>query len=132
MFLALMTVAAMPAFDCRVVRVHDGDGPLWCATGQKVRIAGVQAPDFESAEPCRVGKPSYVCSNERARRSQQIVERITLGRTMRCQPADRSWSRVVARCTLPDGRSLSCAVIAAGAAVRWDSYWRRYRMNECR
>ena len=24
------------------------------------------------------------------------------------------------------------AVLAAGAAVRWDSYWRRYRMGDCR
>lgn len=56
---------------------------------------------------------------------------LTLGKRLTCEPTGRSYSRVVARCTLPDGRSLSCAVIAAGAAVRWDRYWRRYRMGEC-
>jgi endonuclease YncB( thermonuclease family) len=60
------------------------------------------------------------------------VSRLTLGKRIVCQPQGMSYSRIVARCTLPDGRSLSCAVIAAGAAVRWDRYWRQYRMGECR
>jgi endonuclease YncB( thermonuclease family) len=120
------------AFLCLVTHVHDGDGPLWCANGIKVRIAGAQAPDFENAEPCRRGKPAYVCSDVQAARSQRIVEKMTLNRSMTCQPVGKSYTRVVARCTLPDGRSLSCAVIAAGAATRWDSYWRRYGMGECR
>ncbi|MEN2747117.1 hypothetical protein [Sphingomonas sp. T9W2] len=120
-----------PAFTCTVVRVHDGDGPLWCREGPKVRIAGVQSPDFASAAPCRARRPGYTCSDVKARASRRIVERLTLRKVMRCQPVDRSYSRVVARCTLPDGRSLSCATIAAGAAVRWDRYWRRYRMGGC-
>lgn len=41
-------------------------------------------------------------------------------------------SRIVSSRTLPNGRLLSCAAIAAGAAVRWDRYWRQYRMGECR
>lgn len=55
-------------------------------------------------------------------------------------PVDKSWSRTVARCTYtefignplkPHKVDLSCDVIASGAAVRWDSYWRRYRMPSC-
>jgi endonuclease YncB( thermonuclease family) len=109
--------------------------PLWCSNGIKVRTAGVQAPDFESASPCRDIDPrrvNYRCDNAAAKRSQQIVERLVLRKTLRCEPTGKSYSRVVARCTLPDGRSLSCAVVAAGAAVRWESYWRRYGMGECR
>jgi endonuclease YncB( thermonuclease family) len=49
-----------------------------------------------------------------------------------CQPQGKSYSRVVAPCKLPDGRCLSCAALASGAAVRWGSYWRRYRMGDCR
>ncbi|WP_249340554.1 hypothetical protein [Sphingomonas sp. 2SG] len=63
------------------------------------------------------------------------MSRLTLGKRLTCQPQGKSYSRIVARCTLPDGRSLSCAVIAAGAAgaaVRWDWYWRQYGMGECR
>ena len=123
-----------PAIICEVIKVHDGDGPLWCANGVKVRVAGIQAPDFETAEPCR-RRPrpaAYVCDDAAARRSQRIVQRLALRQRLICQPVDRSYGRTVARCILPDGRSLSCAIIAAGAATRWDSYWRRYRMGGCR
>jgi endonuclease YncB( thermonuclease family) len=137
LFLILAVAAATPTteFSCTVTRVHDGDGPLWCSNGIKVRIAGVQAPDFESASPCRAADPrriNYRCDNAAANRSQQIVKRLALRKTLRCETTGKSYSRVVARCTLPDGRSLSCAVIASGAAVRWDRYWRQYRMGECR
>jgi endonuclease YncB( thermonuclease family) len=118
---------------CEVIHVHDGDGPLRCANGVKIRVAGIQAPDYESASPChRPTHAAYRCDNRAAERSRVIVERLVLRKRLRCQPVGQSYSRVVARCTLPDGRSLSCAAIAAGAAVRWDRYWRQYRMGECR
>lgn len=132
----IFALAVAPAsFTCDVTRVHDGDGPLWCSNGKKIRIAGIQAPDFESAEPCRrsdVRRINYTCDDRAAEKSQRIVSRMALGKRLLCEPQGKSYSRVVARCTLPDGRSLSCAVIAAGAAVRWDRYWRQYRMGECR
>lgn len=120
-----------PPFVCQVVKVHDADGPLWCANGVKIRVAGIQAPDFESAEPCRVGRPGYVCSNAAAARSRRIVDRLVLRQRLNCQLVDRSWKRVVARCTFADRRDLACTIIAAGAAARWDSYWRRYKLPEC-
>jgi len=135
LFATLIAAAALPPFTCDVIRVHDGDGPLWCRSGQKVRIAGVQAPDFENAQPCQrpvARRTAYTCDDQAARRSRTIVERLVLHRRLSCQPVDRSYSRVVARCTLPDGRSVSCAVIAAGAAGAWPTYWRRYRMGDCR
>lgn len=135
LFLIAVPAATTSLFSCTVTRVHDGDGPLWCSNGIKVRIAGVQAPDFESAEPCHrhsASRANYTCDDAAADRSRQIVERIVLHQTMNCQPMGTSYKRVVARCTLADGRSLSCAVIAAGAAVRWDRYWRQYHMGGCR
>ena len=125
-------LAESATFVCQVVRVYDGDGPLWCRSGQRIRIAGIQAPDFASAEPCRQHRPDYICDDRAAERSRRIMARLTLRRRLVCQPVDRSYSRVVARCTLPDGRSLSCAAIASGAAVKWERYWRRYRMGACR
>ncbi|WP_203310466.1 thermonuclease family protein [Sphingomonas beigongshangi] len=125
----------MPPFVCEVVRVHDGDGPLWCRSGEKVRVAGIQAPDFESAEPCHrpaARRIAYTCDDVAAERARLIVSRLTLNRRLICQPVGTSYKRVVARCTLPDGRSLSCAAIAAGAAVRWNRYWRQYHMGDCR
>ena len=135
LLLSLVAAALAPPFMCTVTRVHDGDAPLWCSNGIKVRVAGVQAPGFESAAPCRwpgARRVNYTCNNRAAGRSQRIVSNLTLGKRLVCQPQGKSYRRVVARCTLPDGRSLSCAVLAAGAAVRWDTYWRRYRMGDCR
>jgi endonuclease YncB( thermonuclease family) len=130
--LAVAQVATGQSFTCNVIRVHDGDGPLTCANGARIRIAGVQSPDFESAEPCRVGKPGYVCDDGRARAAKRVTEGLTLGKRLTCSAVDHSWNRVVARCWLPDNRSLSCAVVARGAARRWESYWRRYRMGDCK
>jgi endonuclease YncB( thermonuclease family) len=130
----MIALAPPKTFSCTVTRVHDGDGPLWCSNGIKIRTAGVQAPDFESALPCRAADPrrvNYRCNNAAAQRSQQIVERLVLRKTLRCEATGKSYSRVVARCTLPDGRSLACASIALGAAVKWDRYWRQYQMGEC-
>jgi endonuclease YncB( thermonuclease family) len=124
-----------PPIICNVVRVHDGDGPLWCRSGEKIRVAGIQAPDFTSAEPCHrpaAQRRAYNCDDRAAARSERIMSGLTLGKQLVCQPVGNSYSRAVARCTLPDGRSLSCAAIAAGGAVRWDRYWRRYRMRQCR
>lgn len=125
-------VASLSTFSCEVIRVHDGDGPLWCRNGVKVRVAGIQAPDYESAQPCRTDRANYVCDDRAAAASQRVAQRLTLHRRLTCQPVDRSYKRVVARCTLPDGRSLSCAMLAVGAATRWDTYWRRYGMGACR
>jgi hypothetical protein len=58
-----MSVDLPAAIACDVIRVHDGDGPLWCRSGEKIRVAGVQAPDFTSAEPCRNHRAGYVCDN---------------------------------------------------------------------
>ncbi|WP_152997853.1 thermonuclease family protein [Sphingomonas sp. WG] len=127
----LGSLALEQPFTCTVTRVHDGDGPLWCAEGPKVRIAGVQAPDFASATPCRQGRAEYVCSDVRARASQRTVSALVLRRRLTCQALEPSYNRIVARCRLPDGRDLACAITASGAATRWDRYWRRYHLDPC-
>ncbi|WP_267414302.1 hypothetical protein [Sphingomonas sp. GC_Shp_4] len=80
MLLAMMlAVGAGHPFSCTVTHVHDCDGPLWCSTGIKVRVAGVRASDFTSAEPCRRTdgrRVNYTCDDWAAARSQQIVERL--------------------------------------------------------
>ncbi len=59
------------------------------------------------------------------------MERLTLGKQLSCQMVGAIYKRVVARCTLPDGRSLSCRALAAGPATRWKRYWQQYQMGEC-
>ena len=36
-------IAAGVAFTCTPVAVWDGDGPIWCMEGPKIRIAGIAA-----------------------------------------------------------------------------------------
>ena len=49
-------VAAGTAFTCTPIAVWDGDGPIWCAEGPKIRIAGVAAREMDgtcnTAQPC--------------------------------------------------------------------------------
>ena len=134
LFLLSIISAVVPTngtFTCQVIAVHDGDGPIRCANGIKVRVAGVQAPDYESAEPCRVHRAGYVCSDVEADRSRAIVTRMVLHQTLACVAVGKSYARVVARCQFANGRDLSCAILASGAGTRWDSYWRLYWMGTC-
>lgn len=137
MIIALIAAAALApgqTFTCDVVRVHDGDGPIWCMDGPKLRVAGIQAPDFESASPCRQRpiRAGYVCSDVRARAAQRAVSHLVLHRRLTCVALEPSYSRMVATCRLPDGRDLGCAIVAAGAANWWPAYVRRYRLEPCR
>lgn len=111
-------------FICQVAAVHDGD-TFTCADGRKVRLAGVDANELD-------GKCHSTCAAMPARAARAYVGRLIYRQRLSCVQVGTSYRRFVARCTLPDGRSLSCAVIAAGAAVRWDRYWREYGMGECR
>lgn len=126
-----MSADLPPPFVCQVVKAHDADGPLWCKNGIKVRVAGVQAPDWKKASPCRQRKPGYVCDDAKARASKRIAEQLVLDQRLNCKPVDRSWKRVVARCWLPNGNSLSCSLIARGAGTKWQTYWRKYKMGGC-
>lgn len=129
-----MTADTPPAFVCAMTPpayVHDAD-TIRCADGTRIRVAGIDAPDFTTAEPCRQHRPGYVCDDRKAAAAQRIAERMVLGKTLTCEPVGTSSRRVVARCQLPDGRDLSCELLSAGAADVWPSYWRRYRMGECR
>ena len=48
-------VTAGRTFACTPTAVWDGDGPIWCAEGPKIRIAGVAAREMD--ERCRAGQP---------------------------------------------------------------------------
>lgn len=123
--------AIAATFLCLVLSVHDGDGPFRCASGVKLRAAGVQAADYEKAEPCRQHRAGYLCDDDLALDGKQRAARLLVGKTLTCRNLGRSWQRVVADCRLPDGRNMSCALIRAGAGVEWTAYWRRYRMGAC-
>ncbi|MDQ3458591.1 MAG: hypothetical protein M3498_04675, partial [Deinococcota bacterium] len=42
-------------FTCTPTRVWDGDGPIWCAEGPRIRLAGIAAREMDGS--CSPGHP---------------------------------------------------------------------------
>ena len=147
--LAVLYVALRPAlawsqvvrsgqtFPCTPTAVWDGDGPIWCAEGPKVRIAGVAAREIDGT--CRSSQPCPATGGIEARDrlvrllggprgvrpEGHIVVRSPL---MNCRSdGSAGGSRTAAWCVSPVLGDLSCAVVQGGGAVRWPRYWRDHR-----
>ena len=139
MFLTMSLAAAVPvltsgtAFDCTPTRVWDGDGPVWCAEGPRLRIAGIAAREHDGS--CRTNQP---CPAATAKASRDALVRLigrpvgrsreghilVLGETMQClSNGPAGGSRTGAWCRTATGIDLSCALVASGAVLRWDRYW---------
>lgn len=130
-------VPAGHTFQCTPTAVWDGDGPVWCAEGPKVRIAGVAAREMDGS--CRRNQP---CPPVGAIDARDRLVRVLGGprgtlpeghivvhsSTMSCRSdGSAGGSRTAAWCTSPVFGDLSCAVVHAGGAVRWTRYWREHR-----
>ena len=125
------------SFRCTPVAVWDGDGPIWCAEGPKVRVAGVAAREIDDS--CRVGQPCPSVSGTEARdRLVRILgglrgalpegHVVVRAPTLTCiSDGSAGGSRTAAWCRSSAVGDLSCTVIAAGGAVRWTRYWRAHR-----
>ncbi|UZK70453.1 hypothetical protein OKW76_05255 [Sphingomonas sp. S1-29] len=143
MILPLLLLASMqvePAgvtFTCTPVRVWDGDGPLWCAEGPRIRLAGIAAREMDGS--CRPNHPCPRASAEAARDALvRLVGRsvgrspqghvLVAGPALTCQSlGNGKGSRTAAWCRGPRVGDLSCAMVASGTAVRWARYWRHHR-----
>lgn len=123
----LATIAAA-SFTCTPVRVWDGDGPIWCAEGQRIRLQGIAAREIDGS--CRRGHPCPKASGTAARdalvallggprgctRQGHVLVR---GAAMRCTtPGPDRYSRTLARCRTAAG-DLGDALVRRGVAVRW-------------
>ncbi|MBB4152922.1 endonuclease YncB(thermonuclease family) [Sphingomonas jinjuensis] len=126
-----MALLSATAITCTPTRVWDGDGPIWCAEGPRIRLAGIAAREIDGR--CRRRQPCPKASGIEAR--DRLVAMLGGGRgrtadghvlvagpRLRCRPAGpMSYRRVVAWCQAPTG-DLSCAQLRAGVALRWRSY----------
>jgi len=130
-------IAAGAAFACTPTAVWDGDGPIWCAEGPRIRVAGVAAREIDNS--CKARQPCPAISGVDARdRLVGILGgergRLPTGHIVVRAPAMRcisegsaGGSRTAAWCSSPLVGDLSCALISAGGAVRWSRYWRDHR-----
>lgn len=136
----LLLQAIVPAgqtFECTPVRVWDGDGPVWCEEGPRIRLSGVAAREIDGS--CRTNQPcpatdaiqarDYLASlvgepYGYAREGHVLVS----GPTMSCvSDGSGGGSRTAAWCTSPKSGDISCAMVDSGFALRWDRYWRNHR-----
>lgn len=135
--LAALIVPAGQSFTCTPTRVWDGDGPVWCAEGPRVRLSGIAAREIDGT--CRDGQP---CPNVSAEASRDYLVRLIgdpVGRSpeghilVRGAPLNclsvggGGGERTAAWCATMRGIDLSCAMVRAGMALRWDRYWRGHR-----
>lgn len=135
--LALLdVVAAGAAFICTPTRVWDGDGPIWCAEGPRVRLAGIAAREIDGS--CRPGQPCPDASGVDARDAlvallggARGVAReghvLVAGPQLTClSEGSAGGSRTAAWCRR-GSFDLSCTMLRTGRTLRWPRYWRNHR-----
>ncbi|MCZ8370932.1 MAG: thermonuclease family protein [Porphyrobacter sp.] len=140
LLLILSAVTVVPngeTFNCTPTHIWDGDGPIWCAEGPRIRLSGIAAREIDGS--CRPGHPCSISSGPEARdalvrllgdrtgvsRHGHILVR---GPTMRCRSnGSGGGSRTAAWCVSPRSGDINCAMVAGGWALRWDRYWRGHR-----
>ncbi len=141
MILALLAaVTIIPAgqtFTCTPTRVWDGDGPVWCAEGPRVRLAGIAAREIDGS--CRDNQPCPDADAVEARDALVLLvgtatgtsahgHVLVSGPAMQCLSVGNGvGNRTAAWCVSPVGGDLSCAMVAGGWAVRWERYWMQHR-----
>ena len=120
-------------FNCTPIRVWDGDGPVWCEEGPRLRLAGIAARELDGS--CAPGHPCPDASAELARQAlvsllgrQTGVGRhghiLVSGPTLKCRSdGSAGGSRTASWCTSPTTGDINCAMVRGGWAARWDRYW---------
>lgn len=130
-------IAIGVSFNCTPTRVWDGDGPIWCQEGPRVRLAGVAARELD--ETCRTDQPCPVVSGVVARaKLANLVGAVdgespeghllVTGPTMKCKSeGGGKGSRTAAWCVSPKSGDLSCRLVVSGDALVWARYWHNHK-----
>jgi endonuclease YncB( thermonuclease family) len=101
-------------FRCTVTGVHDGDGPIYCAEGPKIRLQAIAARELDGS--CSPGHP---CPAASAHSARMALDRLTRGQVLRCERTGTSYGRVTAWCWRADGREINCEMVRSGTALPW-------------
>ncbi|TCD01945.1 hypothetical protein EYB45_10950 [Erythrobacteraceae bacterium CFH 75059] len=137
--LAATIVPSGQVFACTPIAVWDGDGPVWCAEGPRVRLAGIAARETDGS--CRRGHP---CPPVSAAASKAALIRLLgtptgtmpsghtriSGPTLRCvSDGQAGGNRTAAWCVSPRFGDINCAMVNGGWAAKWQRYWRGHNCN---
>jgi len=92
---------------------HFTDGDSFIIHGQKVRLWGIDAPEYYQSCLDAAGQ-EYQCG----RQARQFFENLAVSRSVSCNimPAAKRESRIVAKCFL-DGADLAGEIVKAGHAI---------------
>lgn len=129
-------------FACTPTRVWDGDGPIWCAEGPRIRLAGIAAREVKRTNGrivdagCKGGHPCSTSDGVAARdHLVTLVGRATgeaatghvlvRGEVLTCESVGSGKGvRTAAWCRNGSSGDLSRAMVRDGFAERWERYWR--------
>jgi endonuclease YncB( thermonuclease family) len=130
---AAVIVPSGEVFACTPTAVWDGDGPVWCAEGPRIRLSGIAARELDGS--CSAGHPCPDADPIEARDALvELVGRpvgegrhghaLVEGPPMRCVSAGSAGGdRTGAWCVSPMSGDISCAMVQGGWAARWERYW---------
>ena len=139
LFLAAVVVPSGQTFKCTPTRVWDGDGPIWCAEGPRIRLSGVAAKELDGS--CKRGHPCL--SSDPIQSRDALVNLIGKpigtsreghvlinGPTMSCRSdGGAGGGRTAAFCVSPQSGDVSCNMVAGGWVAKWQRYWRRHNCD---
>jgi len=114
-------------FSCSVAGITDGD-TFRCAETDaggrqiRIRLSGVAARERDGT--CSDGHPCPAASAEAATAE---LARLADGQLLQCTDVGTTFGRIAAFCRLPDGRDLSCEMVASGTVDKWDRHWKDHR-----
>jgi endonuclease YncB( thermonuclease family) len=130
-------VAAGEEFTCTPTHVWDGDGPIWCQEGPRLRLAGIAARELDNT--CSSGHPCPQASGEDARNALAVLLGTTTGKSrhghilivgppMQCRSdGSAGGNRTASWCVSPKSGDINCAMVRNGWALRWNRYWKDHR-----
>jgi endonuclease YncB( thermonuclease family) len=135
----LLASAGVPAgetFTCTPTRVWDGDGPIWCAEGPRVRLSGIAAREMDGT--CNTNQPCPDANAKDARDALASLLGTSIGQSaeghilvsgpaLSCvSTGGAGGSRTAAWCISKINGDLSCAMVKRGLALKWARYWRHH------
>lgn len=125
------------SFTCTPTHVWDGDGPIWCQEGPRLRLAGIAARELDGS--CSDGHP---CPSPSGIESRDALVNLLgtpmgIGRyghvlidalPLQCQSdGPAGGQRTASWCVSPRSGDVNCAMVKAGWALSWDKYWGDHR-----
>lgn len=128
----ILAAAVSGPFTCTPIAVHDGDGPIWCSEGPRIRLSGIAAREIDGS--CRRGHPCPFASGKAARDTLVRLlggprgkgthgHVLVVGPRLSCVGyGSAEGSRTVALCRSAKTGDLSCAMVRSGTVLRWRRY----------